>query len=154
MQVIAQTLNGIRLNSVEMLICFIINFSFQNPAQTSILNHRCNPFQQIYDLSQDALSPLYYFLLPSGKIRDVSFIFDDGDHSLILMSSGGQLYLQPMDANSSAINGPFYLTNTVSIEHPDLQDSNGQVAGGGVSVYYSHILQLIFFSYSQGTVCI
>ena len=62
------------------------------------------------------------------------------------------MYLQPMDANSSAINGPFYLTNTVSIEHPDLQDSNGQVAGGGVSVYYSHILQLIFFSYSQGTV--
>ncbi|XP_074621519.1 E3 ubiquitin-protein ligase UBR4-like isoform X3 [Acropora palmata] len=107
-------------------------------------------FVKIYDLSQDALSPLYYFLLPSGKIRDVSFIFDDGDHSLILMSSGGQLYLQPMDANSSAINGPFYLTNTVSIEHPDLQDSNGQVAGGGVSVYYSHILQLIFFSYSQG----
>lgn len=106
---------------------------------------------QIYDLSQDALSPLYYFLLPSGKIRDVSFIFDDGDHSLILMSSAGQLYLQPMDATSSAINGPFYLTNTVPIEHPDLQDSNGQVAGGGVSVYYSHILQLIFFSYSQGT---
>ncbi|XP_068695175.1 E3 ubiquitin-protein ligase UBR4-like isoform X2 [Montipora foliosa] len=107
-------------------------------------------FVKIYDLSQDALSPLYYFLLPSGKIRDVSFIFDDGEHSLILMSSGGQLYLQPMDDNSSAINGPFYLTNTVPIEHPDLEDSSGQVAGGGVSVYYSHILQLIFFSYSQG----
>ena len=56
-----------------------------------------------------------------------------------------------MDITSSAINGPFYLTNTLPIEHPDLQDSNGQVAGGGVSVYYSHILQLIFFSYSQGT---
>ena len=67
------------------------------------------------------------------------------------MSSAGQLYLQPMDVTSSAINGPFYLTNTLPIEHPDLQDSNGQVAGGGVSVYYSHILQLIFFSYSQGT---
>lgn len=32
----------------------------------------------------------------------------------------------------------------------DLQDSNGQVAGGGVSVYYSHVLQMLFFSYSQG----
>lgn len=31
-----------------------------------------------------------------------------------------------------------------------LQDSNGQVAGGGVSVYYSHVLQMLFFSYSQG----
>lgn len=68
------------------------------------------------------------------------------------MSSAGQLYLQPMDITSSAVNGPFYLTNTLPIEHPDLQDSSGQVAGGGVSVYYSHILQLIFFSYSQGTV--
>lgn len=93
---------------------------------------------------------MYYFLLPSGKIRDVSFIFNDGDHSLILMSSGGQLYLQPMDVTSSAVNGPFYLTNVVPIEHADLQDSNGQIAGGGVSVYYSHIFQLLFFSYSQG----
>lgn len=57
-----------------------------------------------------------------------------------------------MDITSSAINGPFYLTNTLPIEHPDLQDSSGQIAGGGVSVYFSHILQLIFFSYSQGTV--
>lgn len=80
----------------------------------------------------------------------MSFIFNDGDHSLILMSSGGQLYLQPMDVTSSAVNGPFYLTNVVPIEHADLQDSNGQIAGGGVSVYYSHILQLLFFSYSQG----
>lgn len=30
------------------------------------------------------------------------------------------------------------------------QDSNSQVAGGGVSVYYSHVLQMLFFSYSQG----
>lgn len=51
------------------------------------------------------------------------------------MSSGGQLYLQPMDVTSSAVNGPFYLTNVVPIEHADLQDSNGQIAGGGVSVY-------------------
>ena len=64
------------------------------------------------------------------------------------------MYLQPMDETSSAINGPFYLTNTLPIEHSDLQDSNGQVAGGGVSVYYSHILQLLFFSYSQGNDCV
>lgn len=30
------------------------------------------------------------------------------------------------------------------------QDSNGQVAGGGVSVYFSHVLQMLFFSYVQG----
>lgn len=36
------------------------------------------------------------------------------------------------------------------LNHPDLKDSAGQVAGGGVSVYYSHALQLLLFSYSQG----
>ena len=28
---------------------------------------------QIYDLSVDAISPCFYFLLPSGKIRDATF---------------------------------------------------------------------------------
>lgn len=31
-------------------------------------------FVKIYDLSIDVLSPQYYFLVPSGKIRDVTFI--------------------------------------------------------------------------------
>lgn len=30
------------------------------------------------------------------------------------------------------------------------QDPNGQVGGGGVSIYYSHALQLLFYSYAQG----
>lgn len=30
------------------------------------------------------------------------------------------------------------------------QDVNGQVAGGGVSIYYSHTLGLLFYSYIQG----
>jgi len=31
-----------------------------------------------------------------------------------------------------------------------VQESGGHVAGGGVSVYYSHTLQILFFSYTQG----
>ena len=31
-----------------------------------------------------------------------------------------------------------------------MKDSGGQLAGGGVSIYYSHALQLLFFSYTQG----
>lgn len=30
------------------------------------------------------------------------------------------------------------------------QDCNGQIGGGGVSVYYSHTLQLLCFSYAHG----
>ncbi|XP_006813837.2 E3 ubiquitin-protein ligase UBR4-like, partial [Saccoglossus kowalevskii] len=69
---------------------------------------------------------------------------------MVLMSSAGYIYTQPMEELSSAKHGPFYVTNVLDVTHDDLKDTNGQVAGGGVSVYYSHTLQLLFFSYSQG----
>ena len=69
---------------------------------------------------------------------------------MCLMSSEGLVYTQQLDESSSAKSGPFYLTNIVPVVHPELQDNNGQVAGGGVSVYYSHGLQMLFFSYVQG----
>ena len=69
---------------------------------------------------------------------------------MALMSSGGQIYTQPLDESSSAKSGPFYLTNIVPVEHKDLEDTNGQICGGGVSMYYSHGFQLLFFSYVQG----
>ena len=34
-------------------------------------------FVKIYDLSLDAISPQYYFLLPSGKIRDSTFVLTE-----------------------------------------------------------------------------
>ncbi|KAK2851204.1 hypothetical protein Q5P01_007480 [Channa striata] len=108
-------------------------------------------FVKIYDLSVDALSPMYYFLLPSSKIRDATFLFnEEGKNIIAIMSSAGYMYTQVMEESSSAQHGPFYVTNVLEISHEDLKDSNGQVAGGGVSVYYSHVLQMLFFSYSQG----
>ncbi|BFZ02848.1 hypothetical protein BsWGS_05885 [Bradybaena similaris] len=107
-------------------------------------------FVKIYDLGVDAISPQYFFLLPSGKIRDVTFIFNDESRALVLMASSGYIYTQTLEDSSSARHGPFYITNVTEVKHADLKDMNGQVAGGGVSVYYSHALQLIFFSYTQG----
>ncbi|KAJ8017247.1 hypothetical protein DPEC_G00015820 [Dallia pectoralis] len=108
-------------------------------------------FVKIYDLSADALSPMYYFLLPSSKIRDATFLFnEEGKSIIVIMSSAGYMYTQVMEGSSSAQHGPFYVTSVLEINHEDLKDSNGQVAGGGVSVYYSHVLQMLFFSYSQG----
>ena len=107
-------------------------------------------FVKIYDLSKDALSPQYYFLVPAGKIRDCTFIHaEDGMFHLLLMSSAGYIYSQAMDEESLAKHGPFYVTNTLDIYHPEIKD-NGQVGGGGVSIYYSHALQLLFFSYACG----
>ncbi|XP_069121893.1 E3 ubiquitin-protein ligase UBR4-like isoform X2 [Argopecten irradians] len=107
-------------------------------------------FVKIYDLGSDALSPQYFFLLPSGKIRDATFVFFEEGCQIVLMSSTGYIYTQQMEDSSSAKHGPFYITNVLEIQHPDLKESNGQIAGGGVSVYYSHPLQLLFFSYTQG----
>ncbi|KAM9298998.1 E3 ubiquitin-protein ligase UBR4 [Gastrophryne carolinensis] len=108
-------------------------------------------FVKVYDLSSDALSPTFYFLLPSSKIRDVTFLFnEEGKNIIVMMSSAGYVYTQLMEESSSAKHGPFYVTNVLEVNHEDLKDSNGQVAGGGVSVYYSHVLQMLFFSYSQG----
>ncbi|CAD6222096.1 GSCOCG00011717001-RA-CDS, partial [Cotesia congregata] len=107
-------------------------------------------FVKIYDLSKDALSPQYYFLVPIGKIRDCTFVHtEDGVFYLLLMSSAGYIYSQAMTEESSAKHGPFYVTNTLDIYHPEIKDY-GQVGGGGVSLYYSHALQLLFFSYTCG----
>ncbi|KAJ8682718.1 hypothetical protein QAD02_018510 [Eretmocerus hayati] len=108
-------------------------------------------FVKIYDLGKDALSPRYYFLVPTGKIRDCTFIHtENNEFHILLMSSAGYIYSQAMDEEESlAKHGPFYVTHTLEVYHSDIKD-NGQVCGGGVSIYYSHALQLLFFSYANG----
>ena len=91
-------------------------------------------------------------MLPAGKIRDVTFIFQSSLRHMCLISSEGLIYIQQLDESSSAKSGPFYLTNIVPVDEAELPSNNGQVGGGGVSVYYSHGLQLLFFSYVEGTV--
>ena len=99
---------------------------------------------KIYDLASDVLSPSYYFLVPSGKIRDASFVFTaEGTMFLILMSSAGHIYFQQLCDESSAKHGPFYVTNIMDVNHPEVRDAGGSLAGGGVSIYYSHVLQVL-----------
>jgi len=42
---------------------------------------------------------------------------------MILISSGGYIYTQDMNSSSSAVHGPFYVTNTIDIVHPDISVS-------------------------------
>ena len=68
-------------------------------------------FVKIYDLSRDVLSPQYYFLVPSGKVRDCTLAFmEDGAKYLLIMSSAGHIYYQSLSDESSARHGPFYVT--------------------------------------------
>ncbi|XP_047102506.1 protein purity of essence [Schistocerca piceifrons] len=115
-------------------------------------------FVKIYDLSKDALSPQYFFLIPAGKVRDCTFVSSqylernpDGCDHMLLMCSNGHIYDQVMNEESSALNGPFYVTNTLTLCHPEIGEVVGQIASqGGVSVYYSHSLQMLFWSYVNG----
>lgn len=67
---------------------------------------------------------MYYFLLPSSKIRDATFLFNEEGKSVIaIMSSAGYMYTQLMDESSSAQHGPFYVTNVLEITHEDLKVS-------------------------------
>ena len=113
-------------------------------------------FVKIYDLSIDIISPQYYFLLPSGKIRDLTFVFTDEEvmkrqeKHVLIMSSAGHIYCQEMCEQSSAKNGPFYVTNILDVNHEDTTDISSHINGGGISIYYSHTFKLLFFSYQNG----
>lgn len=107
-------------------------------------------FVKIYELAEDTISPKYYFVLPSGKIRDCTFIHQNGEYYMLLFASSGYIYTQPLADESLAELGAFYVTNTLEIDHPLIKESNGALGGGGVSIYYSQVLQLLFFSYTQG----
>ncbi|KAL9924505.1 E3 ubiquitin-protein ligase-like protein poe [Glossina fuscipes fuscipes] len=107
-------------------------------------------YVKIYELAEDSYSPEYYFLVAVGKIRDCAFVYQDGVYYMLIIASSGYIYYQKLDDQSLAIHGDFYVTNTLELNHTQIKDVNGQVAGGGVSIYYSHTLQLLFFSYSVG----
>uniref|UniRef100_A0A6B2EA35 Putative e3 ubiquitin-protein ligase ubr4 n=1 Tax=Phlebotomus kandelakii TaxID=1109342 RepID=A0A6B2EA35_9DIPT len=107
-------------------------------------------FVKIYELAEDTYSPQYYFLVPSGKIRDCTFVHQEDQYYMLLMASSGYIYTQPLANESLAKHGPFYVTNTLELDHPHIKDVNGQIGNGGVSIYYSHVLQMLFFSYTQG----
>lgn len=77
-------------------------------------------FVKIYDLSKDALSPTYYFLVPSGKIRDCTFMVENNIYNILLMSSSGHIYTETLDDESSAKHGSFYVTNTLDVFHLDI----------------------------------
>ncbi|XP_037957840.1 protein purity of essence isoform X2 [Teleopsis dalmanni] len=107
-------------------------------------------YVKIYELAEDAYSPKYYFLVAIGKIRDCTFVYHNNDYYMLLIASSGYIYYQKLDDQSLAKHGDFYVTSTLELAHPQIKDVNGQIGGGGVSIYYSHTLQLLFYSYQMG----
>ncbi|EDW35131.1 GL24752 [Drosophila persimilis] len=124
------------------------------PGSQTLLAIVTTDYVKIYDLSVDTISPKYYYLVAVGKIKDCTFMYhqQDGSGSYFMLSftSSGYIYTQQLDQQSLAVHGDFYVTNTLELSHQHIKDINGQVCGGGVSIYYSHALQLLFYSYTCG----
>lgn len=78
-------------------------------------------FVKIYDLAKNAVMPEYHFLVPCGKVRDVTFVSQENVMYMLCMGSAGHIYWQAMTEDSHTTNGPFYITNTVEIKHPDIK---------------------------------
>ena len=71
----------------------------------------------------DSLSPSYNYMLPSGKIIDATaaVLASDGDLILLVIGSAGYIYVQPVEEACSAQYGPFYMTNSLTMDSRDLQ---------------------------------
>ena len=103
-------------------------------------------FVKIYNLSVDAISPQFYFLLPTGKIRDATFVVSDSERHLVLMASSGYIYTQVMDVSSSAQHGPFYITNILEMNHTDVKVSRVLDSLSTTATTTANTFFFIFFS--------
>lgn len=98
-------------------------------------------FVKIYDLSVSATEAQYFFLVPSGKIRDCTFMHEDGIYHIMLMSSPGHIYTEVLNEESSTKYGSFYVTNTLEIYHSDIAVSIMQL---NTSYHTNACLRFIF----------
>ena len=72
---------------------YIIKTAWMPGSQTELAIVTAD-FIKVYDLGSDVLSPQFYFLVPSGKVRDSTLaIFDDSKY-VIIMSTAGHIYFQ------------------------------------------------------------
>ncbi len=71
---------------------------------------------------------------------------------VVIMTSTGKIFSQPIVPSVTANDGPVYFTMGLDISHPSVvAGSDGVINGGGASVYYSQTLKMLFFSYFNGT---
>jgi E3 ubiquitin-protein ligase UBR4 len=118
-------------------------------------------FVKIYDLRVDLISPVYYFVVLTGKIKDATVAVTGEEKFVVVMSSTGVMYSQPVIPACNAVEGPVYFTIDLAVTYPSgsvagatspqgEDEGEESVFGGGVSIYYSHTLKMLFFSFMNG----
>ena len=111
-------------------------------------------FVIIYNLSESLIKPVYCFELPE-KIRDATFLFaSDGKRYFLFLSTLGEVYYEQLNAKSQSQNSPYFVTSQIEFKfREDFQSVIGHRLHyeGGVSIFYSHLFQLLFISFENGT---
>jgi len=80
---------------------------------------------------------------------------------VIIIANDGRIYYEKLDENTSASNGPYYITNDLNYDDTSsfgvgTDQNTGSSAGNdkkdvvGVSIHYSHSLKLLFYTYPNG----
>ncbi|KAH8235417.1 hypothetical protein KR032_007411, partial [Drosophila birchii] len=85
------------------------------PGSQTLLALVTSDYVKIYDLAVDSYSPKYYYLVALGKIRDCTFMYQDGQYYMLSFASSGYIYTQQLDQQSLAVHGDFYVTNTLEL---------------------------------------
>ncbi len=74
-----------------------------------------------------------------------------GTFIVVMTYYSGKIYSQPLESSVSANEGPVYFTVELTAQHKSIKTgSDGNINGGGASVYYSQTLKMLFFSYFNG----
>lgn len=88
------------------------------------------------------------------------------------MANDGRIYSEKLDDSTSAANGPYYITNDLNYDDTEMLSSTENNPGNqaasaansgsgtsgavdkkevvGMSLYYSHALRLLFYTYPNG----
>jgi len=69
------------------------------------------------------------------------------------LGNDGRIYSEKLDDSTSASNGPYYITNDLNYDDNEILQENvtaGVSEKKSVSIYYSHALGLLFYTYPNG----
>lgn len=111
-----------------------------SPVQLMVVTNR---FVKIYDLSQDNISPMYYFTCPDDLIVDATVVVASrGRMFLIVLSECGSLYRLELSVEVNV--GATPLKETIHV-----QDT--EIPAKGLSLYFSSAYKVLFLSYQDGT---
>lgn len=133
-------MNELGINNFKTYFFADLKYRWVKHGSTIFISASKSPISKIsFILNQDLYErvPIIYGSILC-KVRDVTFVNQEGVMHMLCMSSAGHIYWQPMSEESRASLGTFYVTNTLEVLHPEIQVRHAACAIA--EIYY-----LLFF---------